>query len=32
MNLVLEKLQSQTNRKARFITVIALNLNREQYF
>lgn len=31
MNLVLEKLSNQANRKARFITVIALNLNREQY-
>lgn len=31
MNLVLEKLKNQTNKKARFVTVIALNLNREQY-
>lgn len=31
MNLVLEKLKHKTNRKARFITVIALNLHREQY-
>lgn len=31
MNLVLEKLKSQTNKKARFVTIIALNLNREQY-
>lgn len=31
MNLVLKKLKNQTNKKARFVTVIALNLNREQY-
>lgn len=31
MNLVLKKLNNQQNRKARFITVIALNLNREQF-
>jgi len=31
MNLVLEKLKNQSNKKARFITVIALNINREQY-
>ncbi|MGB0896809.1 MAG: non-canonical purine NTP diphosphatase [Flavobacteriaceae bacterium] len=31
MNLVLERLQNHTNKKARFVTVIALNLNREQY-
>ena len=31
MNLVLEKLKPHTNRKAKFVTVIALNLNREQY-
>lgn len=31
MNLVLKKLENQPNRKARFITVIALNLHREQY-
>lgn len=31
MNLVLEKLKNLPNKKARFVTVIALNLNREQY-
>jgi len=31
MNLVLEKLKNQPNKKARFVTVIALNINREQY-
>ena len=31
MKLVLEKLEGKKNRKARFVTVIALNLNREQY-
>ncbi len=31
MNLVLEKLKGKSNKKARFVTVIALNLNREQY-
>ena len=31
MNLVLDKLKDVANKKARFITVIALNLNREQY-
>jgi len=31
MNLVLKKLEGQTNKKARFITVIALNINRKQY-
>ena len=31
MNLLLEKLQNQTNRKAQFKTVIALNLNGKQY-
>lgn len=31
MNLVLEKLKGQPNKKARFVTVIALNINREQY-
>lgn len=31
MNLVLKKLKNQSNKKARFVTVIALNLNREQY-
>ena len=31
MSLVLEKLKYQSNKKARFVTVIALNLNREQY-
>jgi XTP/dITP diphosphohydrolase len=31
MNLLLEKLQNQNNRKAQFKTVIALNLNGEQH-
>lgn len=31
MNLVLQKLENQMNRKAQFKTVIALNLNKEQY-
>jgi len=31
MNLVLEKLQQHENKKARFVTVIALNLNGEQH-
>jgi len=31
MNKVLEKLQSETNRKANFKTVIALNMNGEQH-
>jgi XTP/dITP diphosphohydrolase len=31
MHLVLEKLKPHANKKARFVTVIALNLNREQY-
>lgn len=31
MNLVLENLKNKPNRKARFVTVIALNLHREQY-
>jgi XTP/dITP diphosphohydrolase len=31
MNLLLEKLQNQTNRKAQFKTVIALNLNGKQH-
>lgn len=31
MNLVLEKLSNSTNRKAQFKTVIALNINNEQY-
>lgn len=31
MDLVLEKLKNQNNKKARFITVIALNLNGKQY-
>lgn len=31
MDLVLEKLSSSTNRKAQFKTVIALNINNEQY-
>jgi len=31
MNLVLEKLEGKTNKNARFVTVIALNINREQY-
>jgi len=31
MNLLLEKLQSQSNRKAQFKTVIALNLNGKQH-
>lgn len=31
MNKVLEKLQNQSNRKARFKTVISLILNRKQY-
>jgi XTP/dITP diphosphohydrolase len=31
MNLVLEKLASQTNRKAQFKTIIALNVNNEQH-
>lgn len=32
MNLVLEKLKGQTNRKARFRTVISLILNHKEYF
>jgi XTP/dITP diphosphohydrolase len=31
MNLVLEKLATQTNRKAHFKTIIALNMNNEQH-
>ncbi|RRA96485.1 non-canonical purine NTP diphosphatase [Paenimyroides viscosum] len=31
MNLVLEKLNNSTNRKAQFKTVIALNINNEQH-
>lgn len=31
MNKVLEKLQNETNRKANFKTVIALNINNEQH-
>ncbi len=31
MNLVLQKLQEHTNKKARFVTVIALNLNGTQH-
>jgi len=31
MNLVLEKLVNQPNKKARFVTVIALNLNGKQH-
>jgi XTP/dITP diphosphohydrolase len=31
MSLVLEKLKDKPNKQARFVTVIALNLNREQY-
>lgn len=31
MNMVLEKLHQQTNRSARFKTIIALNINNEQY-
>lgn len=31
MNLVLEKLGTSTNRKAQFKTVIALNINKQQY-
>jgi XTP/dITP diphosphohydrolase len=31
MNLVLQKLESQTNRKAQFKTIIALNINNQQY-
>ena len=31
MNLLLEKLQNQTNRKAQFLTVIALNLKGKQH-
>jgi XTP/dITP diphosphohydrolase len=31
MKLVLEKLKDKKNKKARFVTVIALNLDREQY-
>ncbi len=31
MNKVLEKLQNETNRKANFKTVIALNMNGEQH-
>lgn len=31
MNLVLQKLESQSNRKAQFKTIIALNINNEQH-
>lgn len=31
MNLVLEKMQNEPNRKAQFKTVIALNINDQQY-
>ena len=31
MNLVLKNLQQHSNKKARFVTVIALNLNGKQY-
>ena len=31
MNLVLQKLASKTNRKAQFKTIIALNINNQQY-
>lgn len=31
MNLVLQKLSNQTNRKAQFKTIIALNINNQQY-
>jgi XTP/dITP diphosphohydrolase len=31
MNLVLQKLKNQTNRKAQFKTIIALNINNQQY-
>lgn len=31
MNLVLQKLANQTNRKAQFKTIIALNINSQQY-
>lgn len=31
MNLVLQKLESQTNRKAQFKTIIALNINNQQH-
>ena len=31
MNLVLDTLKNETNRKARFITVIALHLNGEKH-
>lgn len=31
MNLVLQKLESQTNRKSQFKTIIALNINNQQH-
>ena len=31
MNLVLQKLTAETNRKAQFKTIIALNINNQQY-
>lgn len=32
LNLVLEKMEGATNRKARFVTVISLMLNGQEYF